>query len=94
MLLSAHSDVDEILIEKDGYLTDTSIANIAFYDGEQWVTPAIPLLKGTMRQKLLDEGFLQTRNIKKEELTHYTQVALTNAMIGFKNLKKYKYHSK
>jgi len=87
MLLSAHSDVDEILIEKDGYLTDTSIANIALYDGKQWVTPTIPLLKGTMRQKLLDEGFLQTRNIKKEELTHYTQVALTNAMIGFKILK-------
>ena len=86
-LLHTHNNVDEILIEKNGYLTDTSIANIAFYDGEQWVTPAIPLLKGTMRQKLLDEGFLQTRNIKKEDLTHYTQVALTNAMIGFKILK-------
>jgi len=87
MLLSTHTDADEILIEKDGYLTDTSIANIALYDGEQWVTPMHPLLKGTMRQKLLDEGFLHTRDIKKEDLTHYTQVALTNAMIGFKILK-------
>ena len=86
-LLSTQCDVDEILIEKEGYITDTSIANIALYDGEQWVTPTKPLLKGTMRQKLLDEGFLQTRDIKKEELTHYTQVALTNAMLGFKILK-------
>lgn len=87
MLLSAHKDVDEILIEKEGYLTDTSIANIAFHDGKQWFTPTKPLLKGTMRQKLLDEGFLQTRDIKKEDLMQYSQVALTNAMIGFKILK-------
>jgi len=40
-----------------------------------------------MRQKLLDEGFLHTRDIKKEDLSHYTQVALTNAMLGFKILK-------
>ncbi len=83
----AHNNVDDILIEKEGYLTDTSIANIAFYDGEQWVTPSNPLLKGTMRQKLLEEGFLQTRDIKKEDLHHYTHVALTNAMLGFKILK-------
>ena len=86
-LLLAHNDVDDILIEKEGYLTDTSIANIAFHDGKQWVTPTQPLLKGTMRQKLLDEGFLQTRNIKKEDLHHYTQVALINGMVGFKILK-------
>jgi len=85
-LLSENQEADEIIIEKDGYLTDTSIANIALYDGEQWVTPTNPLLKGTMRQKLLDEGFLQTRDIRKEDLNQYTQVALTNAMLGFKIL--------
>jgi len=85
-LLSSQTKTDDILIEKNGYLTDTSIANIAFYDGQQWFTPTYPLLKGTMRQKLIDEGFLKTRNIKKEELNQYTQVALINAMIGFKIL--------
>ncbi|PTB87918.1 hypothetical protein C9925_01030 [cyanobacterium G8-9] len=90
-LLSTHSEADEILIEKNGYLTDTSIANIAFYDGSQWFTPSKPLLHGTMRQKLIDEGFLQIRDIKKEDLGNYTQVALTNAMLGFKvyNLQKF-----
>ena len=86
-LLAAHTEADDILIEKKGYLTDTSIANIAFYDGEQWFTPHKPLLEGTMRQKLLDEGFLQTRKVKKEDLDLYTQVALMNAMIGFKIIK-------
>ncbi len=89
-LLTTHDDVDDILIEKEGYLTDTSISNIAFYDGVQWFTPTTPLLEGTMRAKLLDEGFLKTKNIRKENLSSYTQVALMNAMIGFKLLKDVK----
>lgn len=85
-LLTAYQDFDEIIIEKDGYLTDTTIANIAFYDGKEWLTPAVPLLEGTMRAKLLDEGFLQKANIKKSDLSHFSKVALINAMVGFKVL--------
>jgi 4-amino-4-deoxychorismate lyase len=88
-LLQLDPDADDILIEQEGYLTDTTIANIAFYDGKQWFTPEKPLLKGTMRAKLLDEGFLHTRKIKKEEIDKYTQVALMNAMIGFKILNNF-----
>ena len=88
-LLQNQKDIDEIIIEKEGYLTDTTMANIAFYDGKTWFTPENPLLKGTMRAKLLDEGFLHTRNIKKEEIHDYTQVALMNAMIGFKILNNF-----
>ncbi len=88
-LLQEQPKADDILIEKHGYLTDTTIANIAFYDGKQWFTPEKPLLKGTMRAKLLDEGFLHTRKIKKENLNNYTQVALMNAMIGFKILNNF-----
>ena len=83
-LIDAHNTYDDILIEKEGFLTDTSIANIAFYNGSQWFTPKHPLLKGTMRAKLLDEGFLQTKEIRKQDISLYTQVALMNAMIGFK----------
>lgn len=83
-LLASNKDVDEVIIEKEGYLTDTTIANIAFYDGSQWFTPERPLLKGTMRAKLIDEGFLKTKQIKREDLEKFTQVALMNAMIGFK----------
>ena len=82
-----HSKADEIIIEKDGYLTDTTIANIAFYDGTKWLTPLNPLLKGTTMTRLLDEGLLHPKKIKKEELTNYTYVALMNAMIGFKIIK-------
>ena len=83
-LLESNKDVDDVIIEKNGYLTDTTISNIAFFDGKQWFTPEKPLLEGTMRAKLIDEEFLHTKDIKKEDLYHYSQVALMNAMIGFR----------
>lgn len=85
-LLISNPNVDEVIMEKEGYLTDTTIANIAFYNGKQWVTPKKPLLQGTMRAKLIEEGYLHTKDITKADLHKYTQVALMNAMIGFKVL--------
>ena len=84
-------EYDEIIIEKDGLLTDTSIANIAFYDGKDWITPKIPLLQGTTRERLLEEGFLKLKDIKKDDIQNYLHFALMNAMIGFqiqKSIKK------
>ncbi len=74
---------DEIIIEKENLLTDTSIANIAFYDGKEWLTPKRPLLRGTTRERLLEEGFLTLKDIKKENIKEYSHFALMNAMIGF-----------
>ena len=74
---------DEIIIKKDGLLTDTTIANIAFYDGLSWVTPKKPLLRGTMRENLLNNNRLIEKDIKVEELNHFSHFALMNAMIGF-----------
>ncbi len=85
-LLQIHSKYDEIIIEKEGYLSDTSIANLAFYDGSQWFTPENPLLEGTVRARLLHERFLQPRAIKKDDIMNYQKVALMNAMIGFKTI--------
>ncbi|MCK5854068.1 MAG: aminotransferase class IV [Sulfurovaceae bacterium] len=74
---------NEVIIEKNGLLTDTSIANIAFYDGKNWLTPKTPLLEGTMRMKLLENGFLKEQEIKSDKLKHFLNFALMNAMIGF-----------
>ena len=83
---------NEIIIEKDGFLTDTSIANIAFYNGQEWLTPKIPLLKGTMRAKLLYNHRLTPKNIRKEELQNFSHFALMNAMIGFQIQKNVNIH--
>lgn len=74
-------DADEVVIAKDGLLTDTSYSNIALFDGQQWVTPRRLLLKGTMRQSLLDTGQLRERDIRADEWRQYQKVSLINAMM-------------
>ncbi len=83
LLFSQREHCDDILIVKNGLLCDTSIANIALFDGKKWVTPKIPLLEGTTRQRLLESGFLTVKDIAVEDLKMYSQMALTNAMIDF-----------
>ena len=74
---------DDIIIEKNGLLTDTTIANIAFFDGSEWITPKTPLLRGTIREKLVNRGFLIPKDINSDDLKHFSNFALMNAMIGF-----------
>lgn len=73
--------VTKILIVRNNHLTDTSYTNIALYDGEQWFTPSTPLLCGTMRQRLLDCGLLQEREIMVSDIPKYQYISLFNAMI-------------
>ena len=72
---------DEIIIVRHGKLTDTSYSNIALYDGKNWFTPRIPLLRGTMRQSLIDEGVIQEADITPADLGRYRKVSLINAMM-------------
>jgi len=74
---------DEIIIVKNGLITDTTISNLAFFDGKEWHTPAKPLLEGTKRAELLEKGFLKEKNIKLEDLDKYKKVAMINAILGF-----------
>jgi len=75
---------DEVLIVRDGLVTDTTIANIAFREEGRWITPAVPLLEGTTRQRLIDNGFLGCREISYGEIGGFDGVALMNAMVGFR----------
>lgn len=74
---------DDILIVKNDLLTDTSIANIALFKNGIWYTPKLPLLKGTTRMRLIDNGFLKEIDIKVSEIKSYSKMALLNAMINF-----------
>ncbi len=77
---------DDILIVKNGFITDASFANVALYDGNVWCTPARPLLRGTMREYLLDQGILTERNISPESLKSYEKISLINAMLDMGNV--------
>lgn len=74
---------DDILIVRKGLITDSSFANIALFDGERWVTPSEPLLAGTCRARLIDQGIIAPANITVESLGKYSKITLINAMIGF-----------
>lgn len=82
-LWKLRGDAEDILIVKHGLITDTSIANVAFFDGEQWLTPESPLLFGTTRARLLEQQQLKMAQIKVSDLSKFSKLALLNAMLGF-----------
>lgn len=82
-LFDKREDCDDILIIKNGLITDTSYANIAFYQQGTWITPSRPLLKGTMRQLLLDRGEIKEETISLEGLRKFQFFKIMNAMVEF-----------
>lgn len=88
---SKKASTDEIIIIKNGLITDTSIANIAIFDGHNWLTPKIPLLQGTTRDRLLEEKRIFEKDITVDMLKGAKKVALMNAMIDFDILEDYSF---
>lgn len=81
--LAQKNDADEILIVRNGLITDTSFSNVLFLDGKQWVTPAEPLLAGTCRARLLHQRRIEATSIRMEELDRFSHFMLINAMRDF-----------
>ncbi|MCI5560858.1 MAG: aminotransferase class IV [Phocaeicola sp.] len=82
-LYAQRGAAQDILIVKNGLLTDTSIANIALSNGDIWYTPRTPLLKGTKREELLYYGFLEEADLTVEDLRRFAYIRLLNAMVDF-----------
>lgn len=80
-LLEQKGEADEILITRNGLITDTTFSNVVFRQGDHLFTPNSWLLNGTKRQKLLDEGTITERRITRETLHTYESVHLINAML-------------
>lgn len=71
---------DDILIVKNGYVTDSFTANPIFFDGKRWWTPDTPLLAGTQRERYIAEGAISVCKITPSELYRYQKVGLINAL--------------
>ncbi len=82
-LFSLRGTSDDVLIVRNGLLTDTTIANVALFIDGRWFTPNTPLLRGTTRQRLIGEGFLHEAVLRREEIFKAEKVAVMNAMMGF-----------
>jgi len=76
-------DADDIIIVKNGEITDSSFANIVFFDGNTWHTPKSPLLKGVMREYLLSQKKIKEKSIKKQDVGNYKSFMLINALLPF-----------
>ncbi|MCX6320216.1 MAG: aminotransferase class IV [Bacteroidia bacterium] len=82
-LTATRGEGDDILIIKNGMVTDTSSANVVFRDfNGNWVTPSTYLLPGTRRASLLQKGMINETSITYRDLNKYTEVKLINAMTG------------
>lgn len=88
-LFEQKESCDEIMIFKNSLLTDTSIANIAIYYDNSWITPKKPLLNGTTRQRYINSGFIKEADITLAMLKNAKKIALLNAMIDFDILEDY-----
>lgn len=76
---------DEIIIVKNGWVTDTTYSNLVFYDGKQWLTPSTPLLKGTKRAYYLDIGKIREAPIRENDIFDFQKVCLINAMLDIED---------
>ena len=74
---------DDVLIVKNGLITDTYFANVALLSNNVWYTPADPLLNGTMRAFLIEKKKIVPRKINAIDLVSYDQICIFNAMIPF-----------
>lgn len=79
-LFEQREDCDDILIIKNGCISDSYTANPVFWDGQTWWTPDTPLLPGTQRARLLKEEKIIACRITPADLPKYAKVGLINAM--------------
>lgn len=82
-LFELRGSCDDILIVKNERLTDTSAANIAFFDNDRWYTPLYPLLKGTEREKLLREKRIFEEDLRLADLKRFNKAAIFSTMVNF-----------
>lgn len=79
-LFEQREDCDDIIILKNGRITDSFNANLVFFDGQKWWTSDTPLLPGTQRARLIDEGKIEVCVITPISLSRYKKIGFINAL--------------
>lgn len=90
--MTQKSECDDILIIKNGVVSDTSFANIIFFDGQRWVTPKIPLLEGTCRARLIANNTIISQEITLNDLKLFSKFMIINAMLDFDTQRAVEYY--
>ncbi|MBS0010316.1 MAG: aminotransferase class IV [Bacteroidales bacterium] len=85
-LLEQKEECDDILMVKNGKISDTSYANI-IVRGEDgiWYTPSTYLLRGTKREALLNRGLIREKEITPAGLRRFRELRLINSMMDIED---------
>ena len=77
---------DVLLVNRDGHVTESTVANVAARVDGAWVTPPVEdgCLPGVGRQLLLDDGVLTERSLTVEDLLAADEVALVSSARGWR----------
>lgn len=73
---------DDILIIKNGLISDTSYANVIFLQGDSWYSQQNPLLKGTRLESYLIAKRVIPSLLRPKDLCLFSEVRIINAMIS------------
>ena len=84
-LLKFRNGCDDILIVRNGLITDTSYSNVVFRKDNMYFTPNFPLLNGTKRQKLIENRIIEEAVINVETIKQYDRVWLINALLDIED---------
>jgi 4-amino-4-deoxychorismate lyase len=76
----------EILIIKNGFVSDTSFSNVIFEKSGKLYTPNTPLLNGVRREFLLSKKEIEIITIKSDDIFLFDRIILINGLIGINEL--------
>lgn len=71
------------LLIRDTRILETPYTNIAVQLKDKWLTPMYPLLYGTRRQSLIDQGIIDVADLHLHHVKMMKSIKLINAMIPF-----------
>jgi len=78
-----HSPLEEvILFDEEGFMTEGSVRNVAFWRKGRWVSPVRGGLRGVVRRWLVEGGRVVEGDVKREEVRRGEWVLLSNAVEG------------
>ena len=84
-LFNLRNQSDDIMIIKNGFITDTSYANIVLKKEGKWYSPSNSLLKGTRIDRYIREGIVTPALLRSSDLPLYSEARIVNAMISIEN---------
>jgi 4-amino-4-deoxychorismate lyase len=84
-LFQMRGQYDDILIVKNGLITDTSYANIVFKKDGNWYSPQNPLLQGTRLASYLRNGRIISALLHPDDLHLYSEARIINSMISIES---------